>query len=151
MPDDEETAMTTSTILQRSFVCLFFAAVLLSAGCLGQEQAPAVEGPAPEFRGETFNYDDRVIFRFIPETDEAGTYSVNYILEQGVSWGTTRESRENVIFANVSRANPIEFVLPRESPSDTAAVEIEIRSTAGVLLYKSRIAVTPVTPTPTLP
>lgn len=151
MPDDEETVMTTSTIMQRSLVCLFLAAVLLSAGCMGQEQGPAGGVPAPDFRGQTFNYDDRVIFRFIPDTDGAGTYSVNYILEQGVSWGTTRETRENVIFANISRGNPIEFAVPRESPSDSAAVEIEIRSAAGVLLYKSRIAVAPVTSTPTLP
>lgn len=140
--------MMASMILRASLACLVFMAVLLSAGCTGEEQPSAGQAPAPEFRGETFGYDDRVIFRFTPDTDEAGTYNVTYTLEKGVSWGTTLESRESVTCSNVSRANPIEFVVFRESPSQSAAIELEIRSTDGEVLHRSRTAVAPVAPTP---
>jgi hypothetical protein len=151
MPNQKETAMMASTILRASLACLVLMAVLLSAGCTGEEQSPTVQVPDTEFRGETFGYDDRVIFRFIPETDEAGNYNVTYTLEKGVSWGTTLESRENVTCGNVSRDNPIEFVVFRESPSNSAAIDIEIRSMDGEVLYRSRTAVAPATSTPALP
>ncbi len=137
--------------MRASFACLFLTAVLLSAGCTGQEQSPAEQAPDPDFRSETFNYDDRVIFRFIPDTGEAATYSVTYTIEQGVPWGTTIDSRENLTYENVSRDNPIEFVVLHQDPSDSAAIEIEIRSTTGEVLHRSRTSVQPGTPTPTLP
>ncbi|WP_250986605.1 hypothetical protein [Methanoculleus oceani] len=141
----------TSTIIRASLVCLVLAAVLLSAGCTEREQSPGDRVPGPDFRGETSGYDDRVVFRFIPETDAAATYSVTLTIEQDVSWGTTIETRENVIYENISRGNPIEIVVPREGPSDGAAIEIEIRNTAGEVLHRSRTSVQPGTPTPALP
>ncbi|WP_292364397.1 MULTISPECIES: hypothetical protein [unclassified Methanoculleus] len=141
----------TSTITHALLVCLFLAAALLSAGCTGGEQPPAEQEPGPVFRGETLGYDDRVVFRFIPNTDEPGAYSVTCTIERDVSWGTTSETREDVLYENVSRGNPIEFVVPREDPSDGAAIEIEIRNTAGEVLHQSRTSVSPATPVPTSP
>ncbi len=143
--------MTTSTIARASLVCLVLAAVLLSAGCTEREQSPGDRVPGPDFRGEASGYDDRVVFRFIPNTDEAATYSVSCTIERDVSWGTTSETRENVRYENISRSNPLEFVVPREDPSDGAAIEIEIRNTAGEVLHQSRTSVQPGTPTPALP
>ena len=131
----------TSTIMSASFACLLLIAVLLSVGCTGQQPGgDRVSGP--EFRGETFNYDDRTVFHFIPNTDEAAAYSVTYTIEQGVPWGTTIESRENVIYENISRSNPIEIVASREDSSNGAAINIEIRS---------RTSIQPITPIPALP
>ncbi len=141
----------TSTMTRTSLVCLFLAAVLLSAGCTSAEQPHAGKAAGPDFRGETLGYDDRVVFRFIPEADEAAAYSVTCTIEQDVSWGTTIETRENVIYENISGDNPIEFVILRQDPSDGAAIEIEIRSTTGEVLHRSRTSVTPATPTPTMP
>jgi len=121
---------------------------LLSAGCIGEEQSSAGQ-TATEFRGETSGYDDRVVFRFIPNTDEAATYSVTCTIERDVSWGTTSETREDVRYENISRSNPIEIVVPREEPLDGAAIEIEIRNTAGEVLHQSRTSVAPATPVPT--
>jgi hypothetical protein len=136
--------------MSASFACLLLIAVLLSVGCTGQQPGgDRVSGP--EFRGETFNYDDRTVFRFIPNTDEAAAYSVTYTIEQGVPWGTTIETRENVIYENTSRSNPIEIVAPREDPSNGAAIDIEIRSMTGEVLHRSRTSVQPTTPAPALP
>ncbi|KDE55046.1 hypothetical protein EI28_09510 [Methanoculleus sp. MH98A] len=129
-------------------VCLFLAAALLSAGCTEQQSSPG-EAMDTKFRGETAGYDDRVEFRFVPDTDEPGTYSVTCTIERDVSWGTTIETRENVRYENISRANPIEVVVPREAPSDGVAIEIEIRNAAGDVLHQSRTSVGPVTPVPT--
>ncbi|KAF5045602.1 MULTISPECIES: KOW domain-containing RNA-binding protein [Methanoculleus] len=102
-----------------------------------------------EFRGETAGYDDRVEFRFVPDTDEPGAYSATYTIERDVSWGTTIETRENVQYEDISRADPIEVVVPREAPSDGVALEIEIRNSAGDVLHRSRTSVAPATPVPT--
>ncbi len=142
--------MMTTTTTRLILMCLFLTAVLLSAGCTGEEQSFA-EQAATEFRSETSGYEDRVEFRFIPNTDEAATYSVTHTIERDVSWGTTIETREDVRYENISRSNPIEIVVPREDPSDGAAIEIEIRNTAGVVLHQSRTSVAPATPVPTPP
>jgi len=139
----------TSTMMHASLACLLLIAVLLSAGCIGQ-QSQEDPLPGPDFRSETSGYDDRVEFRFIPETDEAGTYNVTYTIEQGVPWGTTIDSRENVTYENVSHDNPIEFVVLRQDPSNGAAIDIEIRSMTGEVLHRSRTSVQPTTPTPAL-
>ena len=140
----------TSTIMHASFACLLLIAVLLSAGCTGQ-QPGGDQVPGPDFRGETFNYDDRTVFLFIPNTDEATAYSVTYTIEQDVFWGTTIDSRENVIYENISRGNPIEIIAPREDPSNGATIDIEIRSMTGEVLHRSRTSVQPGTPAPALP
>ncbi|WP_054848529.1 hypothetical protein [Methanoculleus chikugoensis] len=100
------------------FACLFIAAALLSAGCTGEEEPFTGGQAATEFRSETSGYDDRVEFRFVPNSDEPGTYSAIYTLERDVSWGgTTTETRENVRYEDISRASPpIEIVVPREAP-----------------------------------
>lgn len=144
----QEAVTMTSTITRVLPVCLFIAAVLLSAGCIGEEQSSAGQA-ATEFRGETAGYDDRVEFRFIPNSDEPRTYSATYTIERDVSWGTTIETREDVIYENISRNNPIEIVVPREEPPDGAVIEIEIRNTAGEVLHQSRTSVAPATPVPT--
>lgn len=102
-----------------------------------------------DFRSETAGYDDRVEFRFVPDTDEPGTYSATYTIERDVSWGTTIETRENVQYEDISRADPIEVVVPREAPSDGVALEIEIRNAAGDVLHRSRTSVAPAIPVPT--
>ncbi|MDV4342129.1 hypothetical protein HL657_02815 [Methanoculleus sp. YWC-01] len=140
----------TSTITHALLVCLFLVAFLLSAGCTDQ-QSFSGKAMDTEFRSETSGYEDRVEFRFIPNTDEAATYSVTHTIERDVSWGTTIETREDVRYENISRSNPIEIVVPREDPSDGAAIEIEIRNTAGVVLHQSRTSVAPATPVPTPP
>jgi hypothetical protein len=138
----------TSTITHALLVCLFLAAALLSTGCTDQ-QSFAGKAMDTDFRSETSGYDDRVEFRFIPNTDEPGHYSVTYTIERDVSWGTTSETREDVRYENISRSNPIEIVVPREDPPDGAAIEIEIRNTAGEVLHQSRTSVAPATPVPT--
>ncbi|KLK89046.1 hypothetical protein SZ63_00890 [Methanoculleus sediminis] len=130
--------------------CLFIAAVLLSAGCTGEEQSSMGQA-VTEFRSETSGYDDRVEFRFVPDSDDPGTYSATCTIERDVSWGTTIETRENVRYEGISRANPIEIVIPREDPLDRVALEIEIRNTAGDILHQSRTSVAPATPVPTPP
>lgn len=132
----------TSTMMHAPLACLLLIAVLLSAGCTGQQPGGG-QVPGPDFRGETFNYDDRTVFHFIPNTDEAAVYSVTYTIEQDVSWGTTIDSGENVIYENISRSNPIEIIAPREDPSNGAAIEIEIRSMTGEVLHRSRTSVQP--------
>lgn len=140
----------TSTMMRASLACLLLIAMLLSAGCAGQQSQEDLL-PGPDFRSETSAYGDRVEFRFIPETDEGGTYNVTYTIEQDVLWGTTIETRENVTYGNVSRDNPIEFVALRQDPSNGAAIDIEIRSMTGEVLHRSRTSVQPTTPTPALP
>lgn len=142
--------MTTTPITCPVIASLFIAAVLLSAGCIGEEQTSV--GPvATEFRSETSGYDDRVEFRYIPNSDEPGTYNAACTIERDVSWGTTIESRENVRYEGISRTNPIEIVVPREDPLDRVALEIEIRNAAGDVLHRSRTSVAPATPVPTPP
>ncbi|MDD4252232.1 MAG: hypothetical protein PHT74_03695 [Methanoculleus horonobensis] len=142
--------MTTTTTVRSVLACLVLTAVLLSAGCTGEEQ-PSVGQAATEFRSETFGYDDRVEFRYIPNSDEPGIYSATCTIERDVSWGTTIETRENVRYEEISRANPIEIVVPREDPLDRVALEIEIRNAGGDVLHRSRTAVAPATPVPTPP
>ena len=60
-------------------------------------------------------------------------------------------TRENVRYEGISRTNPIEIVVPRDDPSESAAVEIEIRSAAGDVLHQGRTSVAPATPVPTPP
>lgn len=132
------------------FVCLCVAAALLSAGCIGEE-GPSAGQTATEFRSETSSYDDRVEFRFVPDSDEPGTYSTTYTIERDVSWGTTIETRENVRYEDISRTSPIEIVVPREEPPDGVALEIEIRNTAGDVLHQSRTSMAPAAPAPTPP
>ncbi|BBL67326.1 hypothetical protein MchiMG62_05070 [Methanoculleus chikugoensis] len=132
------------------FACLFIAAALLSAGCTGEEE-PFTGQAATEFRSETSGYDDRVEFRFVPNSDEPGTYSAIYTLERDVSWGTTTETRENVRYEDISRASPIEIVVPREAPLGRVALDIEIRNAAGDVLHRSRTSVAPATPVPIPP
>ncbi|WP_214040996.1 hypothetical protein [Methanoculleus sp.] len=143
MRDRQGAVTRTSTITRASLVCLFLAVVLLSAGCTSGEQPPAGKAADPDFRGETLSYDDRVVFRLIPEADEAAAYSVTCTIERDISRGTTIETRANVLYENISRGNPIEIVVPREDPSDGAAIEIEIRSTTGEVQYRSRTSVAP--------
>ncbi|WP_156168323.1 hypothetical protein [Methanoculleus sediminis] len=142
--------MTTTTTMRLILACLFIAAVLLSAGCTGEEQSSMGQA-VTEFRSETSGYDDRVEFRFVPDSDDPGTYSATCTIERDVSWGTTIETRENVRYEGISRANPIEIVIPREDPLDRVALEIEIRNTAGDILHQSRTSVAPATPVPTPP
>jgi hypothetical protein len=130
--------------------CAFLIVILLSAGCI-EPQQQREQVPGPDFRGETINYDDRVIFRFIPDTAEPATYSVTYTIEKGVPWGTTIESRDNATYEHISNDNPLEFVVDRQAGSDRVAIEIEIRNTEGEVLHRSRTSVKPGTPTPTLP
>ncbi|WP_221057748.1 hypothetical protein [Methanoculleus chikugoensis] len=142
--------MTTTTTMRSVFACLFIAAALLSAGCTGEEE-PFTGQAATEFRSETSGYDDRVEFRFVPNSDEPGTYSAIYTLERDVSWGTTTETRENVRYEDISRASPIEIVVPREAPLGRVALDIEIRNAAGDVLHRSRTSVAPATPVPIPP
>jgi hypothetical protein len=137
-------------MIHASLACLLLIAVLLSAGCTGQ-QSQEDPLPGPDFRSETSGYDDRVEFRFIPEIDEAAAYSVTYTIEQGVLWGTTIDSGENVTYENVSHDNPIEFVVLHQDPSNSVAIDIEIRSMTGEVLHRSRTSVKPTTPAPALP
>jgi|GEM_PF-946156 len=146
--NQQELVTMTSTLTRVLLVCLFLAAVLLSAGCIGEDE-PSAGQAATEFRGETSGYDNRVEFRFIPNSDEPGTYSATYTIERDVSWGTTIETRENVRYEEISRGNPIEIVVPREEPLDGVALEIEIRNAAGEVLHQSRMSVAPATPVPT--
>lgn len=142
--------MMVTTTVRPILVCLLLVTVLLSSGCIGKEQALMGQA-APEFRSETTAYDDRVEFRYIPDSDEPGTYSVTCTIERNVSWGTEIETRESVRYVGVSRAGPIEFVVPREGPLDSVALEIEIRSAAGVFLHWSRTSMAPAMPVPTPP
>ncbi|NMA10456.1 hypothetical protein L21_1355 [Methanoculleus chikugoensis] len=142
--------MTTTTTMRLVLACLCIAASLLSAGCTGEE-GPFTGQAATEFRSETAGYDDRVEFRFVPDSDESGTYSATCTIERDVSWGTTIETRENVRYEGISRASPIEFVVPREDPLGRVALEIEIRNAAGDVLHRSRTSVAPATPVPTPP
>ena len=141
--------MTTTTTMRSVLACLFIAAALLSAGCTGEE--PFTGQAATEFRSETSGYDDRVEFRFVPNSDEPGIYGAIYTIERDVSWGTTIETRENVRYEDISRASPIEFVVPREDPLGRVALEIVIRNAGGDVLHRSRTSVAPATPVPTPP
>jgi|LSQX01.3.fsa_nt_gb hypothetical protein len=142
--------MTITTTTRLVLVYLLLAAVLLGAGCTDGGQS-VTGAAATEFLSETATYDDRVEFRFVPNSDGPGTYSATCRIERNVSWGTTIETRENVQYEDISRAKPIEIVVPRDDPSDGAAVEIEIRSLAGDVLHQSRTSVAPATPVPTPP
>ncbi|HQD26103.1 MULTISPECIES: hypothetical protein [Methanoculleus] len=137
----------TSTVKRIFLVCLILVTMLFTAGCTGEGQSSAGK-TATEFRGEASGYDDRVEFRYIPNSDEPETYSVTYTIERDVSWGTMIETRENVRYERISSGNPIAIVVPREEPMDGVALEIEIRSAAGVVLHQSRTSVGPETPVP---
>ncbi|RXE57032.1 hypothetical protein ABH15_02555 [Methanoculleus taiwanensis] len=117
-------------------------AVCCIAGCLTTERPAAP--PASEFHQMTEGYDDRVVFNVIPRTDTPGTYVVNYTILRN---GTTVESRQAMVYENITGDNPIVFVVPR-LPGDATELAIEVRNTGGVILHTSRTTVSPATPTP---
>jgi hypothetical protein len=116
-------------------LCLLAGAGLL-AGCIGTDEEEAT-APLPEFRGEMDGYDDRVIFRFIPDTTSPGTYVARYEITRD---GTTHQSRSNEGFDGISSENPIRFTVPRE-PEESVAISLEIRNEDGILVHESWTAV----------
>ena len=59
--------MTITTTMHPILGCLLLAAVLLCAGCIADGQS--FTGPATGFLSETTAHDDRVEFRFVPDSD----------------------------------------------------------------------------------
>jgi hypothetical protein len=127
----------TRTYFRICAFCLLAGAGLL-AGCLGTYEEEAAV-PLPEFRAETIGYDDRVIFRFIPDIAEPCTYVATYEITRN---GTTYQSRSNARYDGISSDNPIRFTVRRE-PGEIVAISLEIRNEEGVPVHKSGTGVGP--------
>lgn len=117
-------------------VFLLLIPLLAAAGCTGPQVQPP-PAPAPEFRSESVGYDDRVVFRFIPDTSQPATYFVTYDITRN---GNTVTSEVQAVYEGVDRSSPIEFTVERE-PGDAVEIAITVVNADGVEVHMSRIAV----------
>ncbi|RXE56935.1 hypothetical protein ABH15_01960 [Methanoculleus taiwanensis] len=110
--------------------------LICSPGCIGQS-IPQPSAPMPDFRAESVGYDDRIVFRFIPDTGTPATYFVTYEIIRN---GTTVRSETQTVYNAVDRSNPIAFTVQRE-PGDSVVIEITIVNADGWEVYASGITV----------
>ncbi|MDN7024713.1 hypothetical protein FGU65_07405 [Methanoculleus sp. FWC-SCC1] len=117
-------------------VSLLLMLLLAASGCtVPQVQPPPA--PTPEFRSESVGYDDRVVFRFIPDTSQPATYFVTYDITRN---GNTVTSEVQAVYEGVVRSGPIEFTVER-GPGDAVEIAITVVNADGVEVHMSRIAV----------
>jgi hypothetical protein len=144
--------MTVRSLLP-GILAFFVAMAVLGAGCTGPQipspdrvtpAGTAVQdiptGEAGPFSEETFAGEDRVVVRYVPESEEPTEYRVSYEI---IKNGTTDRRVEERIYENVSRINPIAVVVVRD-PGETVAIDATIRYGNGTVVWESSAAYGPV-------